>query len=326
MLLVLVLYLFGVFAVFIFGDNDPERFGNLGIAIITLFRAATLEDWTDVMYTVMYGCEDDRGLYVRVEGYRECVDNGGEGVIGALYFIFYIMLASMMILNLFIGVVTESMAEAKDELLKEAEAREAQKMAERAAAGKADNKGSSIVERRIDEIGQRLKEVMSEIDHFSRTEKMRKTTAVIALSAKDVMNNKQKDGASTGGGGGSGGGITGMARRLSEKFSGRSIFGKKGLDGSGDEDSAESGKSKDHDGGAAAVRDSSGEDTKEGPSAASGGPGDSSARGNVTAGGESPAEQQQPGQMVHQRNSDVQKFDARGAPMKKRRGSWMKKK
>ena len=40
----------------IFGKNDPFHFGDLGSAMLTLFRIATQEDWTDIMYTNVYGC------------------------------------------------------------------------------------------------------------------------------------------------------------------------------------------------------------------------------------------------------------------------------
>jgi len=55
MLLMLLFYLFAVLGVSVFGLNDPIHFGSLHMAFITLFRCATLEDWTDVMYINMYG-------------------------------------------------------------------------------------------------------------------------------------------------------------------------------------------------------------------------------------------------------------------------------
>ena len=57
LLLLIVFYIFGIVAVMIFGKNDPVNLGTLHIALVALFRAATLEDWTDLMYTSMYGCD-----------------------------------------------------------------------------------------------------------------------------------------------------------------------------------------------------------------------------------------------------------------------------
>ena len=41
----------------LFAKNDPWHFGSLHIALITLFRCATMDDWTDVMYINMLGKE-----------------------------------------------------------------------------------------------------------------------------------------------------------------------------------------------------------------------------------------------------------------------------
>ena len=49
MLLLLTFYIFGILGIILFSANDPFHFPNLHTAIITLFRCATLEDWTDVM-------------------------------------------------------------------------------------------------------------------------------------------------------------------------------------------------------------------------------------------------------------------------------------
>ena len=46
---------YAVLGVSVFGKNDPIHMGTLHIAFLTLFRCATLEDWTDVMYIAMQG-------------------------------------------------------------------------------------------------------------------------------------------------------------------------------------------------------------------------------------------------------------------------------
>ena len=56
-LLFLVFYVYACAAVFIFGANDPVHFGHLPLAMLSLFRVVTGEDWTDVMYIAMYGCD-----------------------------------------------------------------------------------------------------------------------------------------------------------------------------------------------------------------------------------------------------------------------------
>jgi len=41
----------------LFQLNDPWHFGSLHMTMLTLFRCATGEDWTDVMYINSYGCD-----------------------------------------------------------------------------------------------------------------------------------------------------------------------------------------------------------------------------------------------------------------------------
>ena len=55
-ILFLVFYIFAIVGIIFFRDNDPWHFGNLQMAMLTLFRVATLEDWSDVLYTNIFGC------------------------------------------------------------------------------------------------------------------------------------------------------------------------------------------------------------------------------------------------------------------------------
>ena len=55
--MLLTSYIFAIVAVTLFGKNDPFHFGDLGSAMLSLFRIATQEDWTDIMYFNMYGCD-----------------------------------------------------------------------------------------------------------------------------------------------------------------------------------------------------------------------------------------------------------------------------
>ena len=55
-LLFLVYYLFAVVGFYLFSSNDPFFFGNLLKAMVTLFDCSTLDTWSDIMYTNIYGC------------------------------------------------------------------------------------------------------------------------------------------------------------------------------------------------------------------------------------------------------------------------------
>jgi voltage-gated sodium channel len=108
LLLLVVFYVFGVLGVFLFRDNDPVHFGDLGRAILSLFRVVTLEDWTDVMYTQIYGSDVYKFPF---DGLSEFPAKKpmAQPLIATMYFISVVLLCSMIILNLFIGVVVNSM-------------------------------------------------------------------------------------------------------------------------------------------------------------------------------------------------------------------------
>jgi voltage-gated sodium channel len=56
-LLVLVFYLFAVLGVNFFRKNDPFHFGSVGVAMLSLFRFATLENWGPALYVDIFGCD-----------------------------------------------------------------------------------------------------------------------------------------------------------------------------------------------------------------------------------------------------------------------------
>ena len=110
-LLSLLFYIYAAMGVFFFGINDPIHFGDLHNSMLSLFRVVTLEDWTDVMYIQMHGCDCMWG-YGPEEG---CTNPQAFGVMGALFFVSFVMIGTMIVLNLFIGVIMNSMDEAKAE-------------------------------------------------------------------------------------------------------------------------------------------------------------------------------------------------------------------
>jgi len=105
----LLFYIYAALAVFIFGSNDPWHFANLENAMVSLFRVVTLEDWTDIMYINMYGCDK----YVGYPG--PCNNPSSAPLVAALFFISFVMVGTMVVLNLFIGVIMSSMNEVKAE-------------------------------------------------------------------------------------------------------------------------------------------------------------------------------------------------------------------
>ena len=121
-IMVLVYYVFAILGIILFRDNDPWHFGSLHFAMLTLFRCSTLEDWTDVMYINMYGCNQYGYEDYKEQGYT-CIDTP-KGVLAAAYFLVFTVIGALVLITLFIGVVTTSMEEATQEMEKENELKE----------------------------------------------------------------------------------------------------------------------------------------------------------------------------------------------------------
>jgi voltage-gated sodium channel len=117
MLLGLLFYVYGVAAVFLFAQNDPVHFGSLGRAMLSLFTVVTLEGWAELMYIQMYGCD-----VFGYDGMQElCREPQRHPIAGPLYFVTFVLFGTMIVLNLFIGVIMNSMQEAASENEKAAE-------------------------------------------------------------------------------------------------------------------------------------------------------------------------------------------------------------
>ena len=111
LLLILLFYIYAVTGVVLFRDNDPVHFGSLDTALLSLFRVVTLEDWTDIMYIQMFGSD----VY-GIDNPAEVPDNPtARPVLGAAYFVSFVLVGTMVMLNLFIGVIISSMQEAQAE-------------------------------------------------------------------------------------------------------------------------------------------------------------------------------------------------------------------
>jgi len=108
LLLLILFYIYGVIGKFMFALHDPVHFGTLGDAMLSLFRVITLEDWTDLMYTQMFGAG-------YVEGQTVAVSLSPHALFAMAYFVSFILFGTMIMLNLFIGVIMNSMNEVQIE-------------------------------------------------------------------------------------------------------------------------------------------------------------------------------------------------------------------
>ena len=152
----LLFYIYATMSVFLFGANDPWHFADLEISMVSLFRIVTLEDWTDIMYISMYGCDK----YVGYPG--PCNNPSASPVFGALFFISFVMIGTMIVLNLFIGVIMNSMNEMKAE--KELE----QKVKIKESGDTTINDDIHLIHYQLEDIKSDLDVIRARLKHISK--------------------------------------------------------------------------------------------------------------------------------------------------------------
>ncbi|MCG3149805.1 MAG: hypothetical protein PCFJNLEI_03270 [Verrucomicrobiae bacterium] len=96
LLLSLLFYIYAVAGVHLFGGSDAD-FGSLGAALLTLFQIVTLDNWGDI--------------------YRRAAEVAPVLKV-VVYFVSFIVFGTMIILNLFIGIILNSMSETHAEIEK----------------------------------------------------------------------------------------------------------------------------------------------------------------------------------------------------------------
>jgi len=115
-LIFLLLYVYAVMGVFIFGDNDEKHFGNLGISLISLFRVATFDRWSTMWYVQLYGCS--QAYSPEDTAHFGCQADSHDTAMAAqsvVFFFTFIMLISYVVLNLFVAVAITSIAKVSRE-------------------------------------------------------------------------------------------------------------------------------------------------------------------------------------------------------------------
>jgi voltage-gated sodium channel len=90
MLLLLIFYVFAVMATKLYGETNPELFGNLGASAYTLFQAMTFDDWSNGIVKPLAEKEHSTGWF---------------------FMIVFMVVSTFMVLNLFIGVVVTALDE-----------------------------------------------------------------------------------------------------------------------------------------------------------------------------------------------------------------------
>lgn len=93
LLMFIIFYIYGAVGSLLFSAIDDSLWGDVAISMLTLFRVATFEDWTDIMYATM-----------------------AVHPMSWIYYLTFIFLTAFVFLNMMIGSILEVMGEEKNAL------------------------------------------------------------------------------------------------------------------------------------------------------------------------------------------------------------------
>ena len=129
LLMFIIFYIYAAAGSIFFQEINQTLWGNISIAMLTLFRVATFEDWTDVMYETM-------------EVYP----------LSWIYYISFIFVVAFVFLNMMIGIVLETLQ------------REHEQFSLETGEGEAGEVHS--IERRTAEMAERMQRMEQKMDQL----------------------------------------------------------------------------------------------------------------------------------------------------------------
>ena len=96
MLMSIIVYVYAIIGYYLFHEQDPQNWGNLGTSLLTLFKIITLEGWTDILDTAME-----------------------FHPLAWMYFLTFVVVGTFVVINLFIAIIINNLDEEKIERLRE---------------------------------------------------------------------------------------------------------------------------------------------------------------------------------------------------------------
>ena len=96
LLMFILFYIYAAIGSIFFGKINPVLWDNISISMLTMFRVATFEDWTDVMYETMH-------VYP----------------LSWIYYLSFIFMVAFIFLNMMIGIVLEVLQKEHEEFDRE---------------------------------------------------------------------------------------------------------------------------------------------------------------------------------------------------------------
>lgn len=139
----MLVYVYAMVGWVIFHEGDPKNFGNIGEAMLTMFQVLTLE------------------------GLPEFIAKGREVSDWAVpFYVSYVLVASFLVFNLFIGIVLNSMEEARAEELRRAE----QELAQDEGGISEQQAARLAIHERVHAVREHLDQIDSDLDALRRAE------------------------------------------------------------------------------------------------------------------------------------------------------------
>lgn len=140
---VLFLFFYGMIGVQLFGEELPERWANIGSAMLTLFTVLTLEGWNEILFTAQ---EVTRFAWV--------------------FFVSFVLIGSFLVINVLIAIIINSVEEAREaERVEEIEER----LSLTAAEGEQPDRLASLIDR-VGEMRTSLHELELELGALDLSE------------------------------------------------------------------------------------------------------------------------------------------------------------
>ena len=122
MLMILIInFVFAVIAMLLFAKNDPQHFGRMSSALISIWMVETFDAWEELLYINMYGCTqygyfDNKGFSTTKWA---CDDSKGYGWVAALYLVFVAVLGGLILPTVLIGVISVAFEESTHRIKEE---------------------------------------------------------------------------------------------------------------------------------------------------------------------------------------------------------------
>ena len=98
LLMGIIVYIYAIIGYQLFHEHDPMHWRSLGVSVLTLFNIITLEGWTVVM---------DNAMQLHSWAW--------------VYFVSYVVIATFVVINLFVAIIINNLDQANAERLRELE-------------------------------------------------------------------------------------------------------------------------------------------------------------------------------------------------------------